>query len=223
MKRKILICEIIILIIAAICLVGLLNKESGGEKSGLGKGRDEKIALGSDVFITSIDPYIGAFVEDGTDEYVENALSITVENNGSEYIQLMNVTIDEKYVFNITTLFPGEKMIVLEQSRAEYKRGINMDDVVVSNVALFDEEPSMHTELLEISGEDNQIFVKNISEKAFSGGKVFYKNKFEDKYIGGITYTRTIPMLKKGQTVVLDSMHYLKDSSELIFVTYAEQ
>ena len=53
-------------------------------------------------------------------------------------------------------------------------------------------------------------------------GKVFYKNKFKDKYIGGITYSGTIPALEKDEKIVLNSVHYFKDSSEVMFVTYAE-
>lgn len=217
MKKKILICGVIIIMIIAIGFAIISGKDSSAEVS---KGK--KIALGSEVFITAIEPYTGAFVEDGTDEFVEEVLSITIENNGSEYIQLMSVTIDEKYVFDVTTLLPGEKMTVLEKSRAEYDKKIDLSKISVSNVALFSEKPSMHKNLLKISGEDNRITVKNISDKTFPGGRVFYKNKFNKKYIGGITYAGTIPELEKNEVVVLNSNHYLKDSSEFIFVTYAE-
>lgn len=217
MKKKILICGVIIILIIAIGFAIISGKDSSEE---VGKGK--KVALGSEVFITAIEPYTGAFVEDGTDEFVEEVLSITIENNGSEYIQLMSVTIDEKYVFDVTTLLPGEKMTVLEKSRAEYDKKIDLSKISVSNVALFNEKPSMHKNLLKISGEDNRITVKNISDKTFPGGRVFYKNKFNKKYIGGITYAGTIPELEKNEVVVLNSNHYLKDSSEFIFVTYAE-
>lgn len=217
MKKKILICGVIIILIIAIGFATISGKDSSEE---VGKGK--KVALGSEVFITAIEPYTGAFVEDGTDEFVEEVLSITIENNGSEYIQLMSVTIDEKYVFDVTTLLPGEKMTVLEKSRAEYDKKIDLSKISVSNVALFNEKPSMHKNLLKISGKDNRITVKNISDKTFPGGRVFYKNKFNKKYIGGITYAGTIPELEKNEVVVLNSNHYLKDSSEFIFVTYAE-
>lgn len=113
-------------------------------------------------------------------------------------------------------------MVVLEKSRAEYKGSVTRKDVAVSNVALFDEEPKMYKNLLEITGEDNLITVKNVSGKAFPGGRVFYKNIFDGRYIGGITYAGMIPELKKDETVVLNSAHYLKESSEMVFVTYAE-
>lgn len=220
MKRKFLICGGIVALILAVCIGVSFNKDAG---NGVGlKGKTEKTALGNDIFITAIEPYTGSFVEDGTDEFVEDVLSITIENNGSDDVQLMNVTIDGKYVFNVTTLLPGEKMVVLENSRAEYKGNINGEDVAVSNVAFFHEKPDMHEELLKITGEDNCITVKNVSDKVFPGGRVFYKNKFDGRYIGGITYTGTIPELKKDETVVLNAAHYFKESSEFMFVTYAE-
>ena len=222
MKKIILVCGVILALAAVICVSISPNKEAGVKEEQGKIEQEEKIPLGSEVFISSVDSYIGAYVEDGIDEYVENVLSIIIENNGSKHIQFMNVTIDEKYEFTVSTLLPGTKVLVLEKSRAEYEQGINLDNVVVSNVAFFGEEPSMHEELLEISGKDNRIFIKNVSDQTFPGGKVFYKNKFEDKYIGGITYTGTIPALEKDETIVLDSVHYQEDSSELMFVTYAE-
>lgn len=223
MKRKILICGIILVVITAIGIVLSFNMGSSEENiKNQMSSQNKKIELGSGVVITEIAPYTGSFVEDGTDEFVENTLSITIENNGSEYVQLMNVTIDEEYDFNITTLLPGKKMVVLEQARTEYDKKINTDEISVSNVAFFKEKPTMHSNILEISGEDNRIEVKNISGDSFPGGRVFYKNKFEDKYIGGITYAATIPILKKDESIVIDTAHYMKDSSELIFVTYAK-
>ena len=217
MKKKILICGAIIVLIIAVGFAIISGKDSSKEV-----GQDKKVALGSEVFITAIEPYTGSYVEDGSDEFVEEILSITIENNGSEYIQLMSVTIDEKYVFDITTLLPGEKITVLEKYRAEYDKRINSEKISVSNVAFFSEKPSLHKEMLEISGEDNRLIIKNISGKVFPGGRVFYKNKVNDKYIGGITYAGTIPKLEKDESVVLNSNHYLKDSSEFLFVTYAE-
>ena len=71
--------------------------------------------LGSSIFLTGIDSYIGSYVEDGSDEFVENVMMITLENKGKEFVQLATVVINEKYVFEFTTLFPGQKIMVLNE------------------------------------------------------------------------------------------------------------
>lgn len=177
--------------------------------------------LGSNIFLTGIDSYIGSYVEDGSDEFVENVMMITLENKGNEFVQFATIAINEKYVFEFTTLFPGEKMMILEKNRAEYTEDFEIVSAKISQVALFDNEPSLQEEILEINGEDGMIIVTNISGKYFAGGKVFYKNVLDDKYLGGITYSGRIPDLEIGQSVKMSANHYYIDSSEFLFVTCA--
>lgn len=179
------------------------------------------ISLGSNVFVTGVHPYIGSYVEDGSDEFVENIMMISMENKGDKNIQLATVTLNDTYIFELTTLLPGKKMLVLEKNKAEYDENFVVESAEISNVAFFDEQPSAHEDILEIMGEDNMIAVKNISGENFVGGKVFYKNVLGDYYLGGITYSGSIPTLENEKTVKLSTKHYLKDSSEIVFITYA--
>lgn len=180
------------------------------------------ISIGSNVFVTGVDPYIGAYVEDGTDEFVENVMMLTLENKGEENIQLATVVLNDKYTFELTTLLPGKKVWVLEKNRAEYEPEFAVESVEVKNVALFDESPSMEHAAFEITGEDNLITITNISGEKIAGGKVFYKNVLRDCYLGGITYSGSIPALDAGESIKLSAKHYYKDTSEFIFVTYAK-
>ena len=72
--------------------------------------------LGSNLFLTGIESYIGSYVEDGSDEFVENVMMIILENKGNEFVQFATISINEKYVFEFTTLFPGQKMMILEKA-----------------------------------------------------------------------------------------------------------
>ena len=80
--------------------------------------------LGSNIFLTGIDTYIGSYVEDGSDEFVENVMMITLENRGNEFVQFATIAINEKYVFEFTTLFPGQKMMILEMIIHTQRPGI---------------------------------------------------------------------------------------------------
>ena len=184
-------------------------------------GEEMSISLGSEVFVTGIHPYIGGYIEDGSDEFVENIMMISLENKGGKNIQLATVTLNDSYIFEVTTLLPGEKMLVLEKNKAEYDENFALESAVISNVAFFDERPFVDENILEIKGEDNMIAVTNISGEDFAGGKVFYKNVLGDYYLGGITYSGSIPAMENGETVKLSAKHYLEDSSEIVFMTYA--
>lgn len=181
--------------------------------------------LGSGVYVTAVESAAGLYVEDGTDDMVDNVLRITVENSGTDAIQLMDIILTDRtggeYTFRVTTLLPGAKMTVQEQNRAPFDSGAEYVEARTENVALFNGELSLHEELLAITTGDYAVAVENISGEAFPGGRVFYKNVVDGVYVGGITYMLTIPELEAGERVELNSLHFLLSRSELMFVTYA--
>lgn len=181
--------------------------------------------LGSGVYVTTLESFSGVYVEDGTDELVENVARITLENSGTETIQLMDVVLTDRagaeYTFRLTTLVPGAVMTVQEQNRAAYDPATEIVSARTENVALFDEPLSLHEELLAITTGDYSITVENISGEDFPGGRVFFKTMVNDVYHGGITYMITLPELAPGESVQRDSLHFLLSRSELMFVTYA--
>lgn len=180
------------------------------------------LILEGNIRICEIGKYIGSFVEDGSDEFVENVMMIVLENQGDQYIQLANVTVNNQYMFEVTTLFPGEKIMVLEKNRTPYVENMSVTTTSIDDVALFREVPDLCEGVLKIDIKDGMVLVSNVSGKDFSSGKLFFKNKLNDKYLGGITYFLSLPELAKGQEVKLSSAHFREDSSELLFVTYAE-
>lgn len=172
--------------------------------------------------VCEIGKYIGSYVEDGSDDFVDNVMMIVLENQGNEYIQLANIKINDQYVFGVTTLFPGEKVMVLEKNRSAYVENMEITSVEVFDVALFQESPTMCEETLKIEVKDGMMSVENISGKDFPGGKVFFKTVLDDRYLGGITYFSSIPKLEKGQAVKLSAGHFQEGRSKLLFVTHAE-
>lgn len=181
--------------------------------------------LGSGVYVTMLEGFSGLYVEDGADELVENVARITLENSGTEIIQLMDVVLTDRsgaeYTFRVTTLVPGAVMTVQEQNRAVYDPATEIVAARTENVALFDEALSLHEELLAITTGDYSITVENVSGEDFPGGRVFYKTVVDGVYQGGITYMITLPELAPGESVQRDSLHFLLSRSELMFVTYA--
>ena len=242
-KGKIIILLLVLLAgIAAVCLMNnhknqIQDKNKVTEESGLSGSKEEKSQkeennaetgdednrmLPGDIEITEFGAYIGSYVEDGTDEFVENVAMIVLENQGEHYIQLANVTINDQYTFEVTTLFPGEKVLVLEKNRCPYEEGTSMRTAEISDVATFQEIPTMCEDILKVDVQENVLTISNIGGKEFKGGKLFYKNRLDDQYLGGITYFVTLPQLEEGYAVQLASSHFEEGRSELLFVTYAE-
>lgn len=180
--------------------------------------------LGSGVKITGFISYTGAFMEDRTDEVVTDVLAIQITNSGEEYIQTMDVTLtaDETQAqFSLSTLFPGETVIVLEKNRMAYSTAPKFDQAQTSAVALFDKHPGMCQEKLEIQCLNGVINVKNISgEDITEDILIYYKNYVSGIYYGGITYRiRITGGLKADEIRQGTAAHYNPDNSTVVFVT----
>lgn len=179
--------------------------------------------LGSGVIITDFISYTGAFMEDRTDEVVTDVLAIQVTNSGVEYIQTMDIILtagDTQAQFSLSTLFPGETVVVLEKNRMAYSTAPEFEQVQTGNVALFDGHPGMCQDKLEIRCLDGVINVTNISGEDISGDiLIYYKNYVGGMYYGGITYRLRIEGgLKAGEIRQGTAAHFNPDNSAIVFV-----
>ena len=180
--------------------------------------------LGSGVIITGFIPYTGAFMEDRTDEVVTDVLAIQVTNSGEEYIQTMDIILtagDTQAQFSLSTLFPGETVVVLEKNRMAYSTAPEFEQVQTGNVALFDGHPGMCEDKLEIQCLNGVINVTNISGEDISGDiLIYYKNYVGGMYYGGITYRLRIEGgLKAGEIRQGAAAHFDPNNSTVVFVT----
>ena len=186
----------------------------------------QPIYTSAGIIIQEVKSYAGKYLEDGSDEVVSNVMSLLIKNDTEEAIQLADLSVADKagntYEFRITTLLPGQELLVLENNRAVYDATVELDSVDITSLALFSEEPSLHEDIFEIQGSDNLITIKNISEETISAARICYKNISGDIYIGGITYTVSIPQLLAGETLNMQTRHFTEDASEVVFLTYAK-
>ena len=227
-KKKIVLIMGIILTILMVILIGVMVSKKGG--SGIfdkAQSQNEEISLDDNLTITAIESYNGSFVEDGSDEAVEDVLMITIENNGEQTLQYAEAQLvfdDVTAEFAFSTLRPGECMIVLEKNRMEYPRKDEVTEAQIQNVIYFTEELSFCEEQLELSVMDGAFNIKNISGEDLSGNiAIYYKNKQDDVYFGGITYRVVIEggIEKDGIKQVMTN-HFKIDESEVMFVDYTE-
>ncbi len=228
---------VILAIVAALVVVGLLGSgvlqkdpkpTPGPTDPEIDPDKDVTVMeLGNGVKVTSVGSYAGMFVEDGSDEIVSGIAVATLENTGTDSIQVMNFSLQtekgENYEFELTTLLPGQRMTVLEKNRKSYNAADKVVSAKVDHYGLFADAVSLHPETFMISLMDNKITIKNVSEQKISAGRLFYKNHQGDLFIGGITYMVSFSELAPGAEITLTPGHYSENYSRILFVTYAEQ
>ena len=141
-----------------------------------------------------------------------------------EYIQTMNITMtagETEAQFSLSTLFPGETVVVLEQNRMAYSTAPEFEQVQTSSVALFDAHPGMCEDQLELQCLDGILNITNISGQDITEDiLVYYKNFVGDMFYGGITYRlRVEGGLKAGEIKQGTAAHFNPDNSTIVFVT----
>lgn len=180
---------------------------------------------GSGLKVVSVGKYAGYYVEDGSDETVSDVCAITVENTSDKTVQYANLAViiaGQTYEFDVTTLPAGARAQLLELNRKAAPETTSGLSAVTVMYGAFDEEPSLNSDVLEITGEDTAITVKNISDKDLGQIYVYYKVAYDNLYIGGITYRVGISSLAAGQSVTCYAGHYTVDYASIMFTTYEQ-
>ena len=110
--------------------------------------------------VEKIGNYSGLFVEDGSNDIVSRVLMIIVKNTGSRTIQYGQIQLTDgsnTASFTLSTLPPGESVVLLEQNRMSYEAGKDLTEVKIENVAVFQQEPTLCEDQLKIQALDGVI------------------------------------------------------------------
>lgn len=182
--------------------------------------------LGQGLNVLRYGKYIGVYMEDGSDEFVENVMMIVVENTSEYAIQYAKITVSGPAgdaVFTLTTLLPGESAVVLEANRKSYNDQDVYNLATLDNLAVFQESPSTLEDQLQIQPLAGGFNITNISGQDISGEiAVYFKDEADGMYYGGITYVCRIQGgLKAGETKQIMSANFTEDGSRVVFVQIA--
>lgn len=184
------------------------------------------MVLEQGLYIVRMGNFSGRYVEDGSDAQVENFCSVIVENRSTRTLQLLQFKVidgDRVYEFRLTTLPPGERAVVQELSRTTFVPGEALMRADVELCVFFDKEPSLHEDVFAISGTENGIELRNLTDKEISGPiYVYYKTRTADGFGGGITYRVTVPGLAAKGVYKASVSHFWPGSSQVMFIDYAQ-
>lgn len=180
------------------------------------------LALDGGLVVREISGYCGPYLEDGSDDTVYDVLCITVCNEGNTAYQMAEILLDG-FTFRLTGILPGDKVCVLEAGRASVDDYSPVSYAAARNLIAFPDVPALHPEIISVFAGDGNVTVRNVSGKTFSGGRLFYKNIGPDGFLGGITYTVSVPALETDAEISLPAGHFSSENSALRFMTYADE
>ena len=182
---------------------------------------DEPIGLGFGLYITQVGTYTGGYVEDGSNERVEDVLMIVVSNEGDRDVQLADIAAlcgDTEYHFRLTNLPVGGRAMLLETSRRSASGALT--EAALVSTALFETPMALHEDRIGITGGENSLTVRNISDDDITSSfYIYYKYAEEDLFCGGITFRVLVEGgLKAGEERQLIAGHYTPGMSTVVQV-----
>lgn len=173
--------------------------------------------------VTRYGKYIGLYMEDGSDDFVTDVMMIEVKNTGDRDIQYAQITLTGPAgdaEFTLSTLKPGDSMVVLEANRKSYADGDEYTEASAKNVAFFSEPLSLMEDQLLIQPLEGGFNITNISGADITGDiAVYFKDVAGEQYYGGITYVCRIEGgMKDGEIRQIMSANFTDSGSEVVFV-----
>ena len=219
MKKKILI------IILSSLLLALSGCGADSPATSTDAAMDESAAYPfsdiSGLSFSDVFAYAGPYVEDGSNEDVDNVAAVRVANRSGQSIQYAAFTVSTgagDLHFTCTTLLPEQSVLLLEQSRAVYT-GAAANEVKIDEKTIFSEEPTLYPDTFSVSVSGHVMTLSNVSDQPVPGDiYVYFKRCDEQGYLGGITYRVHFTDLAAGAQVSKSSQNLSEDECEILFI-----
>jgi hypothetical protein len=168
--------------------------------------------------------YNGAFVEDGSDEPVQNVAALLVTNGSEQYLDLAKLTYEidgQEAVFLVMGLPAGGTAWVLESSRrtASAQSEFRHKNTVTS----FRDNAVNRLEGVDLEFNGTMLRATNTTDKTFKALTVYYKVLHDDgNYLGGIAYMVTFGDLEPGESVEKIAGHFQSDKTHIVRIGYQQ-
>ena len=168
--------------------------------------------------------YNGAFVEDGSDEPVQNVAALLITNGSDQYLDLAKLTYEidgQEAVFMVTGLPAGGTAWVLEGSRmtASAESEFRHKNTVTS----FRDNAVNTLEGVDLEFNGTMLKATNTTDTTFKALTVYYKVLHDDgNYLGGITYMVSFGDLEPGQSAEKIAGHFQSDKTHIVRIGYQE-
>ena len=174
------------------------------------------------VTVAGIFPYSGKFVEDGSDEEVENIAAVRLINTGDEDYQYLEFTVSTgsaSYAFAASSVHAGTVMTVLNKEKKTCGEGETVIAAECPIRAGYQTPPSMLDDTFELTQATGSFRIRNVTDRDLTGTiTVYYKCADENGWLGGITFRAVVNGLAAGQEQWTPAEHM----GGVVFITYEE-
>ncbi len=177
------------------------------------------------VIVSAMGSYTGKFVEDGSDEAVENICAVVIKNTGDKPIQYATVTLTAEdsiqYTFVLSTLPAGCSALVLETEKKACTS--ELQTCSVSAEVTECEQLSIQEDKVKVTFDGELLHLENLTDTDFRAVYVRYKNYTAGNvYTGGITYNASFDNVCAGESYEYDSAHFYTGGSQVLMVQIVE-
>ncbi|MBQ6067356.1 MAG: hypothetical protein IJK89_11120 [Clostridia bacterium] len=174
------------------------------------------------VIVSGPYPFSGRFVEDGSDEEVEDIAAVRLTNTGGEdyqYLEFTVVTQTASYAFAASSVHAGTAMTVLNKEKLPCREGETAVAAECPVHAGYQTPPSMLGDMFELKQATGSFSIRNVTGEDLAGTiTVYYKCTDENGWFGGITFRTVLNGLAAGQEQWMPAEHM----GRVVFVTYEE-
>lgn len=190
---------------------------------------EETLTLGGGLTIENTGSYSGIYTEDGSDDEVDGIMFIVLKNNLSSDLQYADIKVmsgDKEFLFTASNIPSGSSVMLLEKNRQKADKKIT--SAKTENVVFFEKNMDIKKSQLKIQLLDGAINLINTSKNDITEDiYLYYKNKRDGIYFGGITYLAKVTGgMKVNEIKQLSTKHFAVAESEIVdivFVTAAEE
>lgn len=187
-------------------------------------GEEKAILEEENIACSAFSRFSGQFVEDGSDELVENIAAILVTNQSEQFLDLCTLQYEiegKEATFIVTGLPAGRSAWVMEKSGMTISDGANFD--YQGCVTSFRDEVVATTDKITISSEGNMLTAVNNTQETLKGVFIYYKVLHTDgNFFGGITYLIDFGDIEPGEAVEKVAGHYVEEKTEIVRIGWQD-
>ncbi|MBQ6118121.1 MAG: hypothetical protein IJK98_02715 [Clostridia bacterium] len=196
--------------------------DAAGESAAVPEETTEAFVTETDGFAFSdLFAYAGPYVEDGSNEEVDNVAAIRVENRSGQALRYAEITVSTgagDLHFTCTTLLPGRSALLLEQNRAAFA-GSAANGIRFDSKGFFEEAPTLYPDTFSVSVNGHVLTLRNITSRPVAGEiYVYYKRSDSQGYLGGITYRVRFADLAAGAEASMSSQNLSVQDCDILFI-----
>ncbi|MCD7808708.1 MAG: hypothetical protein LUH02_05140 [Erysipelotrichaceae bacterium] len=168
--------------------------------------------------------YSGYYIEDGSEDAIDNVAVLQVTNVSGEDIEYASITLqadNETLTFNVSLLPDDGTAIVMEANKksCDENASLSYGGSEIATLSSLD----LCKDQVSIKEDNGSITITNKTSSDIGELRLFYKNQLDTgEYVGGIAYTVKITDLKANSSQTVQPSHYDSEYGVVMMVRIYE-